>query len=216
MDIDFSKNLKKYKITTLGFFIMLFGSSVDLIWGKSSTNVMFVFLNIFITFIGIGFTVFGYKSKSFLEEYFNENEGKDSEYLSFSFLGKLQRIAIILIGLVVTYSMYINNNGRHISPVIFTMFLLLAIVTLPIFFKSSENYGEFERNISLNVKSVAFAATIFIIASLLILFKIFPNFLIAAMLLFHNNIIDMMSYLLYADVMLAILIGELYTWLKYR
>lgn len=201
---------------TLGYFLMLFGFFIDVILGKNTSNIFFSSLYFFMIFIGIGFTLFYSKSRIFLEEYFNENEGKDSEYLYFSFWGKLQTIAIVLIGLVITYSAYRNNTGTHIFPVIFTMFLPLAIVILPIFFKPSENYGEFERNISLKAKSVAFGVIISILSASFITFKIFPSFLNATMSIFHNNIIDMMSYLLYADVMLAILIGDFYTWLKYR
>lgn len=216
MDIDFSKNFKKYKITTLGFFIMLFGYSIDVIMGKGPSNVILKFLNFFIIFMGIGFVLWGSNSRIILEKYFNENEGKDSEYLSFSLFVKLQRIAIVLTGLLIIYSAYRNNTDTHIFPVIFTMLLLLAVVILPIFFKPSENYGEFEKNISLKAKSVAFCVTIFFLSVAIILFKISPAFLKYVVQAFHNNIIDMMSYLIYADVMLAIMVGDFYTWLKYR
>ena len=216
MDKDFSKQIKKYKLTTLGFFVILVGFSIDVIMGKGPSNVILKFLNFFIIFMGIGFVVFGYRSRIFLEEYFNENEGKENEYLSFSFLGKLQRIAIVPIGLLITYSAYRNNTDTYIFPVVFTMSLLLAVVILPIFFKPSENYGEFEKNISLKAKSVAFGVTIFILSVAIILFKISPSFLNYVVQAFHNNIIDMMSYLIYAGVALGIMVGDFYTWLKYR
>ena len=154
MDKDFSKNFKKYKLTTLGFFVILVGFSIDVIMGKGPSNVILKFLNFFIIFMGIGFVVFGFRSRIFLEEYFNENEGKDNEYLSFSLFVKLQRIAIVLTGLVIIYSAYRNNTDTYIFPVVFTMSLLLALVILPIFYKPSENYGEFEKDISLKAKSV--------------------------------------------------------------
>ena len=63
---------------------------------------------------------------------------------------------------------------------------------------------------------VAFGVTIFILSVAIILFKISPSFLNYVVQAFHNNIIDMMSYLIYAGVALAIIIGDFYTWLKYR
>ena len=216
MDIYYSKNFKKYKLMTLGFFIMLVGFSIDIILGKGPSNVILKFLNLFIIFMGIGLGLWGSNSRIILEKYFNENEGKDSEYLSFSLFVKLQRIAIVLTGLVIIYSAYRNNTDTYIFPVVFTMSLLLAVVILPIFYKPSENYGEFEKNISLKAKSVAFGVTIFILSVAIILFKISPSFLNYVVQAFHNNIIDMMSYLIYAGVALAIMIGDFYTWLKYR
>ena len=216
MDKDFSKQIKKYLIMTFGVFLMQATLIFDNLWGKHSNYKPIIYLDQFLILVGAVFVLYGVSAAFYLEKYFQINEGKEGEYAEYSFSCGLQGFVWGLSSVVMIYFVSTKNGGDNAFSVTILLMTTLALIFLPGLIKPSKNYGEFEKSINTTMMLIVLKSLILIGLTSLLLFKIFPGFYWVAVSLFHNNAIDMFSYLFSVTFILATLTSRFAVWLKYR